>query len=591
MKSKIDVVLKKDNDILKIHYSTLNEYKNKSSSIVFNSLKEIEKGKVIELFSKAFHIKNRSQRTLIREELYTLLERKYKLMNKIGIEKIHFVFADNISFLRMHKPSKWGDNLFDVRKDIVYVNKYKKNISGFSACKSSHSFRNIYPIYDSSKRFIGVVDLGYSGKLLENSLSNINGIHSHFLVNKNVFDAKNWKRDNFKENYMQSAEHKEYFISMTQNNTKKKCIEQNIKKLSNLKEIIKDKISIGDRFSIYAQNDDEYQAISFYPVKDSITDNVSAWVVSYSDSTLIKEIIKNMLYVKIISIIILVLLFTLLYFLLKEKIYLKQLVDVRTKELLDLNENLENKILSRTNELEEKNKQLLEQSKLVSMSELLQNIAHQYRQPLSTISTSASGMLVKSEYGMLDDDEIIDNCNLIIERSNYLSNVLENFNTFMDDDNESERLNTQLLSRLIFKAMKADDIKLIVDIEDDVEIEDYTSHLMQILLNIFQNSIDAFEENNQKEKFIFVTTQKNNEFLTIKIKDNAGGMVEDNLPRIFEPYFTTKHKSEGKGLGLDLVYRFIKYMGGTIKANNIEYQYSNKQYQGLELIIKFEVKS
>ncbi|MEA3354015.1 MAG: HAMP domain-containing sensor histidine kinase [Campylobacterota bacterium] len=155
----------------------------------------------------------------------------------------------------------------------------------------------------------------------------------------------------------------------------------------------------------------------------------------------------------------------------------------------------------------------------------------------------------------------------------------------MEDDNETKKINTQLLSSMIFKAMKSEDINLIVEIDQDVNIDEYTSHLMQIIYNIFQNSIDAFYEKSIDNKYIFVNTYKNGNILTISIKDNAGGIEEENISRIFEPYFTTKHQSQGKGLGLDLVYRFIKYMGGAIEAKNIQYEYNDKEYKGLELII------
>jgi len=106
------------------------------------------------------------------------------------------------------------------------------------------------------------------------------------------------------------------------------------------------------------------------------------------------------------------------------------------------------------------------------------------------------------------------------------------------------------------------------------------------LINIFNNAKDILKEKNPKPKLIFITTSINGNSVVIKIKDNAGGIPKAVLPKIFEPYFTTKHKSQGTGLGLHMAYNLIvDGMGGTIEANNVEFRYKEEEHKGAEFII------
>ena len=98
--------------------------------------------------------------------------------------------------------------------------------------------------------------------------------------------------------------------------------------------------------------------------------------------------------------------------------------------------------------------------------------------------------------------------------------------------------------------------------------------------------IGLLENNNQDNRFIFIATYIDDKNVMIKIKDNAGGIPEDIISKIFEPYFTTKHKSQGTGLGLHMTYNLIvDGMGGTVIVNNVDYAHKNTKYSGAEFII------
>ena len=110
---------------------------------------------------------------------------------------------------------------------------------------------------------------------------------------------------------------------------------------------------------------------------------------------------------------------------------------------------------------------------------------------------------------------------------------------------------------------------------------------MQIIINILNNSRDALLSNKIENKMIFIDAYAKNEEIIIKIKDNAGGINNAIITRIFEPYFTTKKEHEGVGIGLYMVEEIIeKELNGKILVKNVEYEYQNNILKGAEFSIR-----
>ena len=237
-------------------------------------------------------------------------------------------------------------------------------------------------------------------------------------------------------------------------------------------------------------------------------------------------------------------------------------------------------------------KQLESHKKLASMGEMIGNIAHQWRQPLSVISTAASGIQIKNDHGALDDDELNYMCTQINENAQYLSQTIDDFRNFIKGDSKPVRFNlkedTESFIKLVDATIKKNNIKLIPEQQDDTDLTGYPNELIQCYINIFNNSRDAFLENNinEDERYIFICQKVTPKNVFISFKDNAGGIPEDILPKIFEPYFSTKHQSQGTGLGLHMSYNLVvNHMKGTIEAFNDKYRYNGKEYKGA----KFEI--
>ena len=235
---------------------------------------------------------------------------------------------------------------------------------------------------------------------------------------------------------------------------------------------------------------------------------------------------------------------------------------------------------------------LSEQSKLASMGEMIGNIAHQWRQPLSVISTAATGMQLQKEFGLLKDEEFYKTCDAINTNVQYLSQTIDDFKNFIKKDSIQKYFNlskniTKFLS-LISGTIKNSDIELILDLDDSIEINGFENELIQCYMNIFNNAKDALIS--KKEKLIIIRTYKKNKSVLISVRDNAGGISKEIITKIFEPYFTTKHKFQGTGLGLHMSYQLItEGMNGSLKVFNRNFNYEHKQYTGAEFIITLPV--
>lgn len=241
-------------------------------------------------------------------------------------------------------------------------------------------------------------------------------------------------------------------------------------------------------------------------------------------------------------------------------------------------------------EVQKQNTLLLEQSKLASMGEMIGNIAHQWRQPLSIISTGATGMIVQKRLGSLEDEQFEKTCTMINENAQYLSKTIDDFRNFIKGDRRLVQFNLKetienFLS-LVNPSLKRHNLQLILNLDESIEVESYPNELIQCCMNIFNNAKDVLKGSPHHNKFIFIDTYKENENAVIKFRDNAGGIPDDILPRIFEPYFTTKHQSQGTGLGLSMTYTLVtEGMKGTIIAENKSYNYEGEYYNGAEFKI------
>ncbi len=257
------------------------------------------------------------------------------------------------------------------------------------------------------------------------------------------------------------------------------------------------------------------------------------------------------------------------------KTHLEKKVFEKTKELHTLNKNLEKKIKEAVDANRKKDQQLNEQAKFAQIGELIKNIAHHWRQPLNVISTIAGGIIAMKELDLVDKDEELEGIKTILETTQDLSTVIKDFQNHINEDiNNSHLILQEQLNKTIniIKSTLSDNkIEIITRFpEDEIKLFSINSKISQVVLNIIKNAQDALlktKKDINKHIIISIINQDNKVF--ISIEDNADGIPADILPKIFDPYFTTKHQSKGTGLGLYSAREDVeKYLNGIIVSKN-----------------------
>jgi PAS domain S-box-containing protein len=251
-------------------------------------------------------------------------------------------------------------------------------------------------------------------------------------------------------------------------------------------------------------------------------------------------------------------------------------------------------IFSDISMLKQQEKMLLQQARTAAVGEMIGNIAHQWRQPLSMISTISTGTRLQIELNnSISNDELIKNLDLINNHTQRLSTTIDDFRNFFKGDT-SHKSNFNInevikkVEELTKDSFKNNFVTVIQDIQENIVIDGNENLLTHALINIYNNALDALKAIDlDKKRLFFISLKKEDSKIIIEMKDNAGGIDKNYLERIFEPYFTTKHESLGTGLGLYMTHQIItKQFHGILTAKNIEFTYENKDYIGADFLIE-----
>ncbi|MCK5111826.1 MAG: sensor histidine kinase [Arcobacteraceae bacterium] len=265
-----------------------------------------------------------------------------------------------------------------------------------------------------------------------------------------------------------------------------------------------------------------------------------------------------------------------------------------SKKVHHLNITLEKRVKKEVEKSKLIQNKLFKTEKMAAMGEMIGNIAHQWRQPLSVISIGATGLKLQKELGTLTDKFFFKTCDMINDNAQYLSKTIDDFRNFIKGDRKIENFDLKddidSFLHLIEASINNHNINLILELQKDIRITGYPNELIQCFINIFNNSKDILKELDEEDRLIFITTYTNNDKIFIKFKDSGGGIPDKVLSKIFDPYFTTKHQAQGTGLGLHMTYTLIvDGMNGNIEARNNSYEYNGKSYTGAEFTITLPI--
>lgn len=220
----------------------------------------------------------------------------------------------------------------------------------------------------------------------------------------------------------------------------------------------------------------------------------------------------------------------------------------------------------------EQQKLLTQQSKLISMGEMMENIAHQWKQPLSTLFTVVTNINMQLQMNDITNQDLAKNITLMLNNINYMNQTIDDFKNFFQEDKiKKDFFFKQIIEKSLVIAdgyLKELNIEVEVNIQEDIEYNGYKNELIHVILNLISNSKDALLSKKDNRK-IFINLYKKNKTFCIKFSDNAGGIPSNIINQIFEAHFTTK-KELGTGIGLYMCKIIIDSFKGDICVTNNE---------------------
>jgi len=224
-------------------------------------------------------------------------------------------------------------------------------------------------------------------------------------------------------------------------------------------------------------------------------------------------------------------------------------------------------------EIKEKEVLLQKQSHLAQMGEMLNMIAHQWRQPLNAMSASAIKVGMKQELGLLSDEEIKTHSKFIQTQTQKMSKVIDDFMNFFKPENQKQYFEFRKITDDIFALIEAQlinkSIEFKVEEKTDEKVFGYEKELSHVVLNLVSNARDAFDGKDIENKYIKVVFDANEFEYIISVCDNAGGIPKNIIDKVFNPYFTTKEEGKGTGIGLYMSKKILdEIFNATIDVSN-----------------------
>ncbi|MDD4855708.1 MAG: PAS domain-containing sensor histidine kinase [Sulfuricurvum sp.] len=237
---------------------------------------------------------------------------------------------------------------------------------------------------------------------------------------------------------------------------------------------------------------------------------------------------------------------------------------------------LQIKIDKATQEIKDQQERLISQSRSAALGEMFDNIAHQWRQPIAAINNAIINAEFALELGGMSTEEILETFRQINTYTAFLSGTIDDFRNFSNPDKEKTWFTPheiiQQTIEILHGSLDANTISLLYTPSKEeqlLKIYGSSGEFSQVILNILSNARDALKEHTIKNGHILIALTRKEDSIFLQIADNAGGILQTVLPKIFDPYFSTKNKAQGTGIGLYMSKTIIeKHFNGKLEAKN-----------------------
>lgn len=221
-----------------------------------------------------------------------------------------------------------------------------------------------------------------------------------------------------------------------------------------------------------------------------------------------------------------------------------------------------------------KDRLMIQQSRLAAMGEMLGNIAHQWRQPLNVLGLQVQDLRMSQKAGKFTEERLNATVDKVMEIIQHMSQTIDDFRDFLALDKEKHLFKVDEAIKksvsLVEASLRENKIGIEIDSTGEPQINGHANEFGQVVINILMNAKDAFREQDKKDARLKVHSWSENGKAIVTITDNAGGIKEEIIGKIFDAYFTTKRLGKGTGVGLFMSNTIIQRMGGSLSVRNVE---------------------
>ncbi|MEA3498860.1 MAG: cache domain-containing protein, partial [Campylobacterota bacterium] len=472
-------------------YDTAYETKHQLSKVLFSGLQKM--GKLPQRLD-ALQTATKEQKDKIREEMYEDLKFRFSKLKHMGMSQLHIHLPNNESFLRMHKPDKYGDNLTTIRPSVALTNQNYKAYDGIEVGKVNSGLRFVYPIFYKNMH-VGSMEISYQISELTASIMRQYYVLSNFFIKEDPIKVKQFK--GMTNSYYKPSHHKGYYYDKRVLKELKKVSRKDMKKLKPEQNTIHKIREMGQKdtpSSLYHKS--THFIFTIIPIVNKITKKNIGFLTIRSKA----NFSTNQIYFTYaLSIGFLALAIYLLYGIVSKKDELEQIIQEKTQQLSDINKNLEQRIDEEVEKNRLQNQQMQQQSRLAQMGEMISMIAHQWRQPLNAISLTSSNLKFKCMMDDYDKDIFEKEIDLIDEYSQHLSKTIDDFRGFFKENKEKEETSLKDIVNstldIVKTSVETQGITINTDLQCDEKFETYPNEIKQVVLNLIKNADDVLLEN------------------------------------------------------------------------------------------------
>lgn len=519
-------------------------------------------------------VKDPAHRDRYRKWLRIYTQPVFDSLKSVGLMHMQFHLPDTTSFLRMHRPDFYGDKLEGIRTTMVKVSTQHVRVQGFENGRHLLAYRYIYPL-EYEGVYVGSVEMSVG---LSQFISNMNRLYdsgySYILEKGKIFTNYSGEAMNKFKNLSISDN---YIMEISNCCSPYTCIDDGKLRNALIQSVTADNADKVKRYEDFVEirNIDGDTLFTYHAIKD-VNGTGMGYIISHNFVTDYGNITTtyNMLFVFIsgIALAVMVIFFALDYSRVKAR---------------QLNTQLEIKVEEKVRELDEKEQFFAQQSKMVTMGEMLTSILHQWKQPVSSIKLIADLLLF--DCGPSDTDkELYENLSNIKEQAEFMAQTGDDFRNFMKPSKEKTVFNIAEAVNDVIRLFEFSFTRYNTGFETEWNVEDgkaanvfgYPNEFKHVLLNFFNNSRDAIiqlretlveqgEDVSDFKGLISIYIWVEHGQVTVKVADTGGGIPDNIIGHIFEKHFSTKDE-KGSGIGLYICKEMVERgMNGQISVRNV----------------------